>query len=166
MSMDRRNNVTSEQRPKQTGTLPPFWRQLWRSEDGGPALELGIVAPIFMILLAGVFGYGIVAFETMQVNAAAQAGAIYALTNGFNAAKIQTAVTSATGLPAITAPAPTQISCGCANGSSIAAATCGTSCSDGTDAGIYATVKAQYAVSPAVPGIPATLNASVTVRIQ
>lgn len=134
---------------------------------GNAALELGIVFPIFVTLIVGVSQYGLAIFQIMEAGYAAQVGANYATTNGFNAGAIQTAVTSATALASVTAPAPTQ-ACGCASTSGISSATCGSTC-PGTGAGpagTYVTVNASVAYSPALPGIPSPFNASTVVRIK
>jgi hypothetical protein len=67
-------------------------------------------------------------------------------------------------------PAPAQ-SCGCPSASTgITAATCGSTCTGGGNAGTYVTVNAQASYSAIFPisGItnPLTLTAKMTVRIN
>ncbi len=133
---------------------------------GSAAIEVGIIFPFFVTLIVGVTQYGLAMYQAMEVGYAAQVGANYALTNGFNAANIQTAVTSATALAAITAPAPTQ-ACGCASTTGIASATCGATCAGGGGtAGVYVTVHSSAPYSPVLPGIPSPLVGQAVVRIQ
>lgn len=140
--------------------------RLLRCTKGNAALEMGIIFPIFVALMLGVSQYGLAIFQFMEVGYAAQVGANYALTNGFNAANIQTAVTSATGLSTVTAPTPTK-ACGCASATGITAATCGTTCpSAGGPAGTYVTVKSSATYSPVLPGIPSPMTGQAVVRIQ
>jgi Flp pilus assembly protein TadG len=140
--------------------------RLLRCTKGNAALEMGIIFPIFVTLIVGVTQYGLAIFQFIEVGYAAQVGANYALTNGFDAANIQTAVTSATGLSTITAPTPTQ-ACGCASATGITAATCGTTCpGGGGPAGTYVTVKSSATYSPVLPGIPSPMTGQAVVRIQ
>jgi Flp pilus assembly protein TadG len=142
--------------------------RLLRCTKGNAALEMGIIFPIFVALMLGVSQYGLAIFQFMEVGYAAQVGANYALTNGFNAANIQTAVTSATGLSTITAPLPTQ-ACFCASltpAIGLSAATCGATCASGGTAGVYVTVKSSAVYSPALPGMPSPMTGQAVVRIQ
>jgi Flp pilus assembly protein TadG len=138
---------------------------LLRCTKGNAALEMGIIFPIFVALMLGVSQYGLAIFQFMEVGYAAQVGANYALTNGFNVANIQTAVTSATALASITAPAPTQ-ACFCASTTGLTAATCGSSCVSGETAGVYVTVNSSAVYSPVLPGIPSPMTGQAVVRIQ
>lgn len=144
--------------------------RLLRCTKGNAALEMGIVFPIFVTLIVGISQYGLAIFQIMEVGYAAQAGANYAMKNGFNVSGIETAVIQATALPNVSAnsPAPSQ-ACGCASPTTgISSATCGTTC-PGTgagSAGTYVTVSASAAYSPVLPGIPSPIVAKAVVRIQ
>jgi Flp pilus assembly protein TadG len=140
-------------------------RRFLRCTKGSAALELGIVFPMFVVLIVGVANYGLAIFQIMEVQYAAQVGADYAQTNGFSAANIQTAVTSATAFTAVTAPTPTQ-ACGCASVTGITTATCGSTCTGGASAGTYVTVQASAPYSPVLPGIPSPIVGQIVVRIQ
>jgi Flp pilus assembly protein TadG len=59
-------------------------RQLRRNSDGGVAVETAIFTPIFLALMLGVTDLGAGMFVRMQANAAAQAGATYAVLNSSN----------------------------------------------------------------------------------
>ena len=108
----------------------------------------------------------------MGLGAAAQAGAEYAMLNGFSTSAISGAVTGT--FPTITAnPAPTQF-CGCPSQSGVTTASvvsppCSL-CADGSKAGTYVSVSAQgtYTTLINYPVIPNsfTFAAQSTVRIQ
>lgn len=154
-----------------------------RSESGTAAIEFGLFIPVLLILLMGTAELGLIMYEGMQVNNAVEAGALYAATNGFNSAAITTAVTNAsvlpTGLNTLAAtPAPTQF-CGCpaatgiSNSGAPAAGSCTAyaACADGTTPGLYVQVNASLAhtvliTAPTSWGIPATLTAQATIRIN
>ena len=148
-------------------------RDLLRAAEGTAAVEFALVAPILMGMLVPVADLSMAFAQRMQVQQAAQAGAQYALLHPWNsssASNISNAVTAASNLSGVSAsPAPFQF-CGCPNGSAIASATCGSTCSDSTTAGYYVTVSARYTYTPAVPysllGSSVTLSAQSTVRVQ
>jgi Flp pilus assembly protein TadG len=59
-------------------------RQLRRNSDGSVAVETAIFTPIFLVMMLGTTDLGTGMFVRMQVNAAAQAGATYAVLNSNN----------------------------------------------------------------------------------
>jgi len=144
---------------------------LWAAQDGVSAIEFAFVAGILSMLLLGVCDFGLGFWEQMQVANAARAGTEFAVKNGYDATNIQTAVTNATNLAGIQAsPAPSS-SCGCPDVTTgVTAATCGSTCADGSTAGTYVTVNAQisYRTLFAWPGLsnPMTLASTATVRLN
>lgn len=152
-------------------------RQLLRHADGNVAAEMGIVALLLTTLIAGALEFGLIIFQIMQVNNAAESGAAYAAINGFNCPGtadtpicIETAVKAASGLPNIAAtPAPATY-CGCPAASGITQASCSATCSNGDAAGIYVSVNAQYSFVfgnyARLLGLPNPLTATSTVRVQ
>lgn len=143
--------------------------RLARNQAGMSALEFALATPILLAVVSPVADLGVAFSEEIQVQQAAQAGAQYALLHGFNGTAISSAVTGATALSVSATPAPSQ-SCGCPNGTAIVAATCGTSCSNGENAGSYVFVNAQATYTPVVPyslfGSSVTLVAQSTIRVQ
>jgi Flp pilus assembly protein TadG len=139
------------------------------ARDGSVAVEFSIAAPVLAIMFVPMIDIGMAVYQKMQVQDAAQAGVQYAMAHGWNSSSIQTAVTSATPLSVSATPAPAK-SCGCPDGSSFTAATCGSTCSDGQTAGNYVTVSAQATYTPLLPyptmGSSVTLSAQATARIQ
>jgi len=138
--------------------------------SGVAAIEFGIIVPILVLMVVATADIGMGFYFKMQVEDAAQAGAAWAIKNGFDANAISNAVTSAVSEPAISvSPAPVQF-CGCASVSGISTVTCGTTCSGGILSGTYTTVSAQMTYNTILPYgfFPSTYNLSSqsTVRLQ
>jgi len=133
-------------------------------------IEFGLLVPIFLMLTVCTIDLGAAAYDEMQVENAAQAGSEYAAVHGYNTASISGAITSATRLSGITAsPAPSEF-CGCPSTTSIASATCGSTCSDGSMAGTYVNASAAVTYTTLIhyPLFPATFTFvnTATARIQ
>jgi Flp pilus assembly protein TadG len=140
-----------------------------RSRSGVAAIEAAIILPVLLLLATGVFDLGSAAYENMQVQSAADAGAHYASRNTWNVAAIQVAVTGATGGSGIAAnPAPFQF-CACPTGGTLTTVACASTCSTGDPPGLYARVSAQKLHSPVLsyPGLPKplTLSADAVARL-
>lgn len=141
-----------------------------RAVAGAAAVEFALAATMLMFVLTPMVDLGMAYYQQLQVEDAAQAGAQYAAAKGWNSTGIQNAVTSAaTNLTISANPAPSE-SCGCPSGTSVAAATCSTSCSNGQTAGTYVTINAQASYTPILPysffGSSSTLTATSIVRIK
>ena len=136
---------------------------------GVAAVEFALAMTLIIVLLLPVIDLGMAFYQKLEVEAAAQAGAHYGAISGWNSTAIQNAITTATTLPMTASPAPTE-SCGCPTGTTITAASCGTSCANGQNAGTYITANAQSTYTPIVPysllGSSVTLQATATVRVQ
>jgi Flp pilus assembly protein TadG len=154
--------------------LKQFWlrslRPMARSEHGVSAVEFALGGTMIMGLLSPVIDLGLAFQQQDEIQLAAQAGAQYALHNGWNSSGVSGAVTSATSLSGVSAsPAPSE-GCGCPSGTAITSAVCGSTCNDGEKAGTYVTVNAQAPYTPVVPfsllGSGTTLSAQAIVRIQ
>ena len=147
-------------------TFREFFRD-WRAVS---AVEFAIAAPLLIGMLVPTADLGLAISKNTQLHNAAQAGAQYALANGWDSAGIQNAVLNATKVSPITLnPAPQQ-SCGCPTSNAIASVTCGSVCPDLSVAGTYVTVSAQTVYHPVVTyplmGPAITLRASQVVRIK
>lgn len=144
---------------------------------GVAAIELAMVTPLLVTGVLGAGELGITILRETQVQFAAQAGITYATANGFDAAKISTAITNATTYSDITAtPAPVQF-CGCASATGVtvistcaATCTCTSTCTGEFTAGTYVTSSAKALFSPIIPNpwqaSTVTLTSQATVRIQ
>lgn len=145
-------------------------------------MELAIVCPIFIALLAGVIDFGLMLYQQTVVVTAADAGALDAIAYGYNQTNIQNAVQNSpngVGFSTVQAnPLPSSF-CGCPTAAfSITTMSCGNSCpTSGLTAGTYVTVNAQSTYKPIIPWtfLPwsyamgpgaVTLAARSTVRIQ
>ena len=95
-----------------------MWRAARRQDRGSATVEMAIVCPIFIFLIAGVIDFGLMLYQRTVVGTAADAGTIYAMVNGYNSANITSAVQNSNTLThgfatAIQAtPAPSTF-CGC-----------------------------------------------------
>jgi Flp pilus assembly protein TadG len=137
---------------------------------GVASVELAIIAPLLTMAVICTADLGLGIFRNMQVQAAAQAGAEYAITRGFTQSGITTAVTSATSFMSIQAvPAPYQF-CGCPTASGVTTASCNATCPDGSKVGAYVEVSAQgsYDTILPYPSLPSTFlfTAKSTARVQ
>jgi Flp pilus assembly protein TadG len=151
-------------------TLIRQFNRAVKDTTGVAAVEFGLMIPIFGLMLISVTDIGLSVYRKMQVEAAAQVGAQYAMVHGFNPSAISTAVTTATNATAVTATPSPEKYCGCVTSSSIVTASCGTTCPGGALAGTYTTVSAQASYSTILDYgvVPATYtyNAQSTVRLQ
>jgi hypothetical protein len=82
--------------------------------SGAAALEAALVMPMLMVTMAGLVDGSRALVQSMQVRAAAHAGAEWAQANGFDAAGVSAAVAGATSLAASASPAP-ELFEGCAS---------------------------------------------------
>ena len=146
-----------------------------RARGGTAAVELALLSPLMVIMETGVIEVGMGFFESMQVQAAAEAGTLYAAKHGTSSlANIALAVTNATGTAGITASPAPSLFCGCPTTTGITAqgSDCTTKCSGNTLPGQYVQVNAMMTrtVIIAVPylnlSLPATLSGVSVMRTQ
>ncbi len=161
---------TAHRASQARGGFRRFLARARGNTSGAAAIEFGVVVPMLALMVTAVVDIGLGVYYKMQVEDAAQAGAEWAIRNGFDATAISNAVTYATNSTKISAsPAPVQF-CGCATGSSVSSATCGTPCPGGAMAGTYVTVSAQmtYNTILSYPVMPSNYNftAQSTARLQ
>lgn len=152
------------------GMFRGFFARAAGNTSGAAAIEFGVIVPMLALMVTAVIDLGLGIYSKMQLEGAAQAGVEWAIRNGFDANAISAAVTSATSSSSISAtPVPVQY-CGCASGSSVSSATCGTTCPGGALAGTYVTVSAQvtYNTTLNYPTVPSTYNFATqsTARLQ
>jgi Flp pilus assembly protein TadG len=143
-------------------------RRLARDERGAAALEFALLTPVLVLLVGGVVDCSRLIAQTLQVAAAAQAGADYAQRRGWDLQGVTTAVSAATPIAAAASPAPTLLTA-CVSGGDIVSTTAA-ACSGGDAPGRFVTVSARAPFSPLFPGVgelvlPQTVSAQATVRI-
>ena len=166
-----RNNapVSGHSQVIPSGALRRFFGSFSRSTDAASAVEFAILVPVLTLMVIAISDIGFAVYREIQVEDAAQAGAQWAVRNGFDSNGISNAVTAATNSPISASPAPQKF-CGCATGSSVSLATCGAACPGGARAATYATVSAQlvYNTTLNYEVVPTTsiLAAQAIVRLQ
>jgi TadE-like protein len=138
-------------------------------EAGTAALEFGLMAPLLMLLVVGTVEVGTGAYQAMEAQNAAEAGAIYATKHGFDSAGITSAVASATAAAGISAsPAPAQF-CGCPDAAGLSEVDCSALCTGGSAPGQYLRISASIAHEPllSISGMvmPATFTGEAIVRM-
>jgi Flp pilus assembly protein TadG len=143
---------------------------MWLATRGTAAIEFAFIVPVLLILTLGVVEVGYSTYQAMQVQDAAEAGAIYVAKHGWSSAAITAAVTNATGLAGVSAtPAPSQF-CGCPTASGVAAAACASTCAGGNRAGQYVQINAALTRQIILPAsgliLPTTLTGQAIVRVQ
>jgi Flp pilus assembly protein TadG len=145
-------------------------KRAWRARNGVAAIEFALAAPVFLVLLTGLVELGFGLYQAMEVQDAAEAGALYAAKHGWDPAGISDAVVSATGVAGVTAsPAPSTF-CGCPDAAGIATTLCTATCVGGAPPGQYVQVNAAVPHQtilpyPALP-LPATMTGRATVRLN
>jgi Flp pilus assembly protein TadG len=140
------------------------------SRRGTAAIEFALAAPMFLILFLGLVEIGFGTYQAMQVQDAAEAGALYASEYGWNPSGISAAVVNATGATGLTATPASVEFCGCPTSTGITAVVCTATCTGGVTPGTYVKVSAalphQTILSyPGLP-LPATLTGQSTIRLQ
>lgn len=141
---------------------------LVRDEGGATAVEFALLAPVLLLMLAGLVDASRLIAQSMQVKAAAQAGADYAQRHGWNAAGVEAAVVQATPLSVAAAPAP-ELTTACVSRLALVPAT-GPTCAAGGAPGRFVRVGASATFTPLFPwpGLPAapSLTARALARVQ
>jgi Flp pilus assembly protein TadG len=137
---------------------------------GTAALEFALFAPLLLIMLVYLVELGDGVYEAMQVQNAAEAGALYAAKHGWNSTGISAAVVNSSGLSGLTAsPAPSEF-CGCPAANAIASSACAQSCASGATAGTYVRISASFPHQTILtyPGMtsPTTLTGVAIVRVN
>lgn len=184
--IDPRTIATSTRRPRRSVAA----RSFAADRSGVAALELALCLPFMILLMMGIFDFANFAYETMEVKAAAYAGAEAAVaavqnkenctTSVITAAEqsatslgtnISTSVSNLTGV-STTAPAcgvsgevETTTKAGVATSTVVSSSTCSGTCSA---AGTYAVSYAKLSFSPLLSWsglvLPSTISATAVVR--
>jgi len=161
-----------------------------RQNRGTAAIELALISPMLLILLAGIIDFGRVYREEIELSAAVAAAAQYALVNAasINSTNAASLATTLTGIVANTngpswASASVTVNngpanannCWCPTGASTtwgwgSAATCGSTCAGGTLAGKFVMITGTRSFSAIFTSYGlignTTLNQSAIVQAQ
>jgi Flp pilus assembly protein TadG len=155
-------------RPRRTAAL-------CRAMQGNAAVEIALLSPVLVIMLTGTIQLGLGFYKAMQVQQAAEAGAMYAANNGTaSLAGIEAAVTSASSTLGITATPIPVLFCGCPTTTGvISQASCTTPlCASSAAPGHYVTVSATITLTNLISSsylnlsLPKTLTRTSVIRTQ
>ena len=142
---------------------------------GAAIVEFALILPVLALLVVGLCDLGVGLWQSIRVQAAAEAGAQYAALHPdpWDAAKlaaITAAVTGATGASGIAATPPPSEVYGCPDRGTLTIVASTVTCPSGSPPGIYASVSAQLAYVSVLPypGLPSplTLTGQAYRRIQ
>lgn len=176
------------------GVFPEMKRRL-RGDGGSAFVELGLLVPVFVLMLIAGAEFGRMAYAAIEVSNAARAGVAYGAQNHATATQTdtiapgnndlidQTAVNEASNISDITATSSTSCICqtvntatGAVTTNSISCGTAGATCGESTTSGKvnivveYVQVKTQAQVNTMFhyPGIPRsfTMNGLAKMRVQ
>lgn len=157
-------------RTRSPGVLRRFLGRAEADRSGAAAVEFGLVIPVLALMVVSVADIGLGIARKMQVENAVQLGTAYAVVRGFDAGAISAIVSGTASDGSISASPAPALACGCATGSSISAASCGSTCPGGALAGTYVSVSAQatYNTTMNYGVVPSsyTFTAQSTVRLQ
>jgi Flp pilus assembly protein TadG len=140
-----------------------------RNDNGSVAAEFALMAPIIVLIAAGIADFGMLATRSVRLAATARIGAEYARTYPNDPSGIQNAMQNAVSFaPTLAFPASFPRSCECDDGTPI---TCSESCATVGRPGpnrVFIRITANQRFTPLVPwpGIPTTLTATMEVRLQ
>jgi hypothetical protein len=102
--------------------------QCLRKQNGTAAIEFGIIAPVALMMIAGLIEYGILTYDRTSLENAARAGAHYAFAIEYNEDKVaETAINASTLTFGPDDTVSLGLYCECSDGSEI---TCGEPCAD------------------------------------
>ena len=156
-------------------------RQFGRQTRGTVSLELCLVTPMLLFMFIGIFDMGFLLFQQMEVQAAADAGATFAVAKGtanYNATTIKSVVAGAAYPTQTAITGNVSWACACPNSTNTGVVgVTGTppncpsvpKCSNGIDPpGVYALISATATPTPIFnwPGYPAQVQSGVVVRLQ
>jgi Flp pilus assembly protein TadG len=138
---------------------------------GTALIEFAVIAPLLFLFMIYIMDFGLFIWTEMEVQNAVQAGAQFAIANGYSSSAITSAVQNVTTFTTIRAsPAPTQFY-GCPSNSGVTSVAQGSICGDGAGAGQYVTVSASATyntliISNIFTSSTYPLTATATVRTQ
>ena len=136
---------------------------------GSVAVEFALVAPVILVITAGIVDFGLLATKAAALAGATRIGGEYARLHPADATAIQNAMQNSMSFtPPLTFPASFAQACECDDQTSIA---CTDSCLASGRPGpnrVFIRISANQASSPLVPwpGIPGTLTAMTEIRLQ
>jgi Flp pilus assembly protein TadG len=136
---------------------------------GSAATEFALVAPMLVLIAAGIADFGMLATRSAALAATTRIGAEYARKYPLDTSGIQNSMRSAMGFAAALSFPPSFLqSCECDDGTAIS---CTESCAAVGRPGpnrLFVRISASQAFTPLVPwpGIPASVTAATQLRVQ
>ncbi len=150
-----------------------------RNRRAVAALEFGLALPFLIFVFAGVIDFGFAQWNRSAMSTAVADGAYYAFRTGpgVTAANVKTMVQNASPISSVTVPTINAPACYCISGAAapatMSSATCGNTCPDGTTAGKYIIITADYTLTSFFPANSwinflhgGAIQDSATVRLQ
>ena len=137
--------------------------------DGSVAAEFALVAPLVILIAAGVADFGMLAARSAALMATTRIGAEFARAHPLDTGGIQSSMQGAMSFaPALSFPASFPHICECDDGAPIV---CGESCAALGRASpnrVFIGITASQAFTPLLPwpAVPATLTSTTQVRLQ
>ncbi|MDB5367197.1 MAG: hypothetical protein JWM77_3124 [Rhodospirillales bacterium] len=144
--------------------------RLRAARSGNAAVEFALLVPIVMLLLAGLFDYGMVVRLSTQLNSAARAGVQYATIYPADANGVQQAAQNSVNDASMTVSTPI-VFCTCGSSTAARLSTCnGTAiCGVGLTNRNYVSVQVQRSYTPILPyngfGTPITMNGAAVLQV-
>jgi Flp pilus assembly protein TadG len=141
------------------------------NEDGNSLVELAVLMPMLILILAGAAELGRVAYESNAVTNAAYAGAFYGAQNHGTASDTAniTAAAVSDGANVAGLTATTATSCTCSDGTTITCANAAAKCASPARIEEFVQVNTSATVNPMFnyPGVSATwvLHGQATLRV-
>ncbi len=133
--------------------------------EGSSVLELALVTPLLLLLLAGAVDFGHAFRLGLAVSSAAEAGALYGLGNPTDTAGMTQAAAAESSLPSLQAAA--MSGCECADGSSpVPSCTSAPTCASNVVRYIDVTTTAAYTPLWAIAGLPASYTLRGHARLR
>jgi Flp pilus assembly protein TadG len=136
------------------------------SSEGGSFVELALILPLFLLIFVPTVDIGRALYMSIEVAAAAQAGAAYGIQNPTDISGMQTA--SASGVSNLSSVnATATYGCECSDGTS-ASASCTTTPTCTYNYVNYVDVVASVPYTPtfSYPGLPSSITISREVRLR
>ncbi len=136
------------------------------SESGSSLVEMGLLMPVFLLLLLGVVDLGRAYYLKIEVSDAAHSGALYGSQNPTDTTGMQNAAAAAApDVPGFTASA--AYGCECSDGSSAIASCSSTpTCATNVVDYVQVTTSAAYSAWFPYPGIPSSLTLNGSARMR
>jgi Flp pilus assembly protein TadG len=155
--------------------LARFLGRTARDRQGVAAVEFALIAPVLLVMLAGVIDFSLYIGTRIELEQALRAGAQYALKDFTDSTTISAAVTGATNLSSVTVsydPA-TDSYCECPDGTSNACPgnASYSACSTGERPGLFVTLVGSATYDPMFTDLPGlssnmTVTQQVTMRVR